>query len=109
MGLHDITTGLKDLFTDTVTYRAFSSRDVFGAPTYGSGTEYAARVVREHHLVRDGQGDEVVSTAQVWIKGTPEVDPEDQVELSDGTTPEILTSERFQDERGASHTKVYFR
>lgn len=98
----------KDLMTDTVIVKPLSSRSAYGVPTYGSGTTYTARVVRMHKMVRDSQGHQVVSTAQAWIAGTPAISPQDQVALSDGTTPAIAAVERFQDEVGSSHTKVYF-
>ena len=100
---------LADLMTDTVTIRSLTGRDDFGAPTYDAGTEYPARVVRRHKLVRDLNGDEVVATGEVWLAGAPTLDPDDQVELSDGTTPHVLTVERFQDEVGSSHTKLMLR
>lgn len=103
-----------DMMSDTLRWRPLAGRDDYGAPDYGStdGDEFECRLVRENKLVRTVQGDEVVSTAHVWIGGTPMVRPEDQIELSDGTTPEILSVEIFQDEDGGellSHTKVYFR
>lgn len=98
-----------DVFTDTVILRVVTSRDDFGKPTYGAGTTYNARVVRKHHVVRDSAGDEVVSTAQAWLQGTPAIEPDDQIELSDGTNPPIISVERYQDEVGSSHTKVVLR
>lgn len=100
---------IKDLMQDTVVVRAVVSRDDYGVPTYGSGTSYGARLVKQNRRVRTPKGDEVVSTAHVWIAGAPDVAPDDQVELSDGTTPEIASVERPQDETGEfTHTKVFF-
>lgn len=89
-------------------WEPLTGRDTYGAPTYGAPTSFACRLVRENRLVRDAQGDEVVSTAHVWLGGTPAVAPDDRVTLSDGTTPTIASVERFPDETGDSHTKVYF-
>lgn len=105
-----IATDLKDLMTDTATWYALASRDSFGVPTYGSsGTSYAARLIRRHKLVRDARGDQVVSSAQLWLAGAPAIAPDDKVTLSDGTSPPIVAIDRFQDEDGASHTVVMFR
>ena len=101
---------LADMMTDTATWRALTGRDDYGVPTYASpGTSYAARLVRKHRMVRSLEGDEVVSTAQLWIGGTPAIAADDRVTLSDGSTPVILAVERFQDEIGASHVVVFFR
>lgn len=97
-----------DLFTGTATHKALSSRDQYGAPTYGAGTAYSGRLVKRNKLVRDAAGQEKVSSAHFWLQGSPDVSPEDEVTLSDGSTPSILSVERFQDEDGASHTKLYF-
>lgn len=98
-----------DMMTDTVTWAVLTSRNDFGVPTYAAGTSFEARVVRKHKLVRDAAGDQVVSTAQAWIGGTPAINPQDKVTLSDGTSPPIIAVERFQDEVGASHSVVFFR
>jgi len=100
---------LSELFTDTATHAVLSTRDGFGKPTYGSGTAYSGRLVTKNKLVRDQQGDDVVSTAHFWFQGAPDVGPDDQITLSDGATPPIISVERFQDDVGTSHTKVYFR
>lgn len=100
---------LKPLMPDTVTWAALTGRDQYAKPTYGSGTTFTARVVRQHKLVRDAAGDQIVSTAHAWLAGSPAISPQDKVTLSDGTSPPIITIERFPDESGPSHTKVYFR
>ncbi len=98
----------KELMTVTVTVAPLSSQDGFSKPTYGAAVSFKARVVREHKLVRDKEGQEVVSTAQCWINGNPVISPEAQVTLEDATTPAVVMIEQFQDERGPSHTKIYF-
>ena len=104
-----ITDDLRDMFPSTAAWAPLTGRAESGAPTYGAGTSFAARLVRRHKLVRDTQGDQVVSTAHVWLLGSPAVAPDDRVQLADGTAPPIVAVERFEDEAGASHTKVYFR
>ena len=100
---------LADMMPDTVTLSTVASRDDYGVPTYNTGVEFVARVVRRHRLVRTVDGDEVISTAQVWIAGCPTISPDDQIELSDGSTPPILAVEKFQDENGPSHVKIALR
>jgi len=97
-----------ECFTVTVSWEPLLSQDVYGKPTYDAGVNFKARVVRENKLVRNKEGQEVMSTAQCWLEGNPEVSPEDQITLEDATTPAILAIERFQDDIGPSHTKVFF-
>lgn len=97
-----------DMFTDTAIWEVLASRDGYGKPVFDTPEAFAARLSRKHKLVRDTEGHEVVSTAHIWLEGTPAVSPQDQITLSDGTTPAIISVERFQDEEGDSHTKVFF-
>ena len=114
-----VTNDLQELMTDEVIWSALGSRDSYGNPTFVNPYSYPARLVRKNKLVRDKDMQEVVSTAQVWIGPSltsgepfPAVAPVDQVTLSDGTNPQILNTEIFQDETfsalGPSHCVVYF-
>lgn len=105
MGIID---DVKDLFSDTATWAALTGRDQYGTPTYGSGTAFTARLVRKNSLVRDRQGQEVTSRAHLWLAGSPAIDTDDKITLSDSTVPVIVSVERYQDEHGATHTKVFF-
>lgn len=109
--MSDITDILSILFTDTATWRPLVNRDPYGAPIYGSGTTFDARLVCRDgptRDARDARGGEAVSAAELWIAGIPAIGPEDQVELSDGSKPPIASIERFPDEAGPSHVKVLF-
>jgi len=103
---------LQNLCNDTASWQAFVSRDRAGKPTHGDVTALTnCRLVRKHKLVRDKNGDQVLSTAQLWIMVDPgpEIGPDDLITLSDATTPPIITVELFQGSGGSSHTKVFFR
>lgn len=98
-----------DLMKDTVTHYQMSSRDSYGAITYGSGTEYQSRVVYKRELVRDSNGNQVVSKGVVWFMAYVNINPDqDKITLPDGTSPPILAVERFPDNVGDNHTKLYF-
>lgn len=108
----------KDFLGDTAIWRKFASRDQFGDPTYNDDIEFTARLVQTTKLVRDQNGDQVISRAHIWLGETadtdllepPDVRPDDQIELSNGDTPVILSVERPQDENGlAAFTKVFFK
>lgn len=107
-----------DVLVQTVTHAAFSSRDQYGAPSYGTPTSYRARVIYKNKLVRRGDGEEVTSRGHVWFgpptgdsAGTPpSVTPEDHIVLPDGTGPDILSVESYVDETGTtSHVKAFFQ
>lgn len=103
---------LRDMMPDSATWRQLASRDDYGAPTFETATDSSfdhVRLVRRNKMVRSAAGDLIASTAQMWIAGAPAVSPQDQIELSDGSTPEIISVERFQDETGECHSVVYFR
>ena len=97
-----------DMMPHTVVLSTLSERDTYGARTFNAGTSYAARVVYKNTRVRDAAGAEVIARGAVWLNGAPTISTEDQIELPDGTTPPIITSELFPDEDGSHHSKVYF-
>lgn len=97
-----------DLASATVTHEPFSSRDAYGVPSYAVGVEYSAREVYKNVKVRSFDGHEVVARGVVWVLGTPTVGPNDRITLSDSTQPPILSVERYSDEGGSHHVKVYF-
>jgi hypothetical protein len=96
-----------DFMPVTVSHAALASRDGYGKPTFGTATSYSARVLNRHVLVKDRQGREVIARTVVWLAGTPTIDPEDRVTLADGTTPPILAVEKYPDEAGAHHVKLF--
>lgn len=107
-----------DMLISTATWKKFLSRDRAGAPTYGAGITFTARLVEKNRLIRASNGDQIVSSSHVWLGTTddtnltapPDVDPEDQIVLANGDTPTILSTERPQDETGeAAYTVVYFK
>ena len=101
---------LKDMMPDTASWKPFVSRDRAGKPTFGSATAIAnCRLVQRNQLVRDRNGDQVLSTAHLWVPSDEAITPESEVTLSDGTTPPIISVLRTPDENGDKHTKVFFR
>ena len=97
-----------DCMPDTVIHSEFSSRDAYNVPTYGSPVSYSARVVEKPTWVRAFNGSEVVARGWVWIGAALIVNPQDQLQLPDGTTPPLLAAEHYPDENGDHHTKVFY-
>lgn len=103
-----VITDFADLMPDTVTHAEHAGNDRWGSPSYGSPVSFSARVVYRPESVRAADGAEVVARGHVWLLGSPAVDPKDEITLPDATTPPILAVERFPDENGAHHTKIFF-
>lgn len=96
----------RDMFPDTVTYAEFVDRTDYGKPNYGTPVSYSARIVRRPRFVRKADGSEVVSSVTVWLAAFVDAGAQDQITLPDGTTPEVLTVEKYTDESGDHHTKI---
>ncbi len=111
-----------DMMPHTVTLEPFSDRDDYGKPIYGTAATYRARVVYKTEMIIDqriGAAElETTSNGHIWFgppttnlhSGTPPtVTAEDKVTLPDGSTPNIMRVDRFPDEYGDHHVKVYFQ
>jgi len=97
-----------DMMPATIIHSPFVSRDSYGQPTYGSSTNYRARIVYKDTIIRGVDGSELVSRQQCWVNGTPSIRPTDKVTLPDGTSPPIFNVEKFSDESGDHHVKIFF-
>lgn len=102
-----------DLLTQTLTIAPVTSRDKYGAPTYGSAVSYSCRVVEKLQRVVDSEGREGLATTVAWCRphtstGIPDLGPEAKVTLPDGTTPALLAFEVYPDEDGDHHFKLLF-
>lgn len=97
-----------DMMPDKVTHYPFTGRDGYGKPSYSSGTEYYARVVEKNTLVRGFDGSEVVAKGMIWLGGLPSIAPEDRITLESGDNITILSIEKYPDENGLHHIKVFY-
>ncbi len=105
------TDALLSLFSTSVTLNTLSgfSTDGYGVPSYSTGgTSIPVRIVAEQSMVRTFEGIEELATTTCWLASTSTFGPADQFTLPDGTTPPVLAVERFSDEDGWTHSKVYF-
>ena len=111
-----------DCMPQTVSWERFQDRNDWGKPTYAAAVSHRARVVYQTEFVIDQRqgGAELETTANghVWFGpptsnlgsgNPPSVTAEDRITLPDGTQPNILRVDRFPDEDGDHHVKVYFR
>ena len=95
---------------DTATRKPVTGRNAYGGQTFGTSVPLTGcRLVRKARMVRNSQGDNVVSSAQLWVMANYAIQADDVIVLSDGTTPTVLSVDRPQDETGNfTHVKVYF-
>lgn len=98
---------LSDLLDQTVTIYAVSTKDFYGKPTYGSGSSRSARVEPSVKLVRDPEGKECPSRANIYMDGDVTITTSHKITLPDGTSPPILQVAKHTDDDGTvHHTKV---
>lgn len=74
---------------------------------YINPTTHDARVVRNNRMVKDQDGEEVMSTTQVYIEDDVTVAIDDRVELPDGSTPDIIgIQKRKKPNATVHHTRI---
>ncbi len=95
-------------FGQSVTVEPWVRDDQYGQPVYGAPVSYSARVQEKVKMIRDTQGQQVVSTSQVYFDGSVTVTVKDRITLPDGTQPLILSIGGSPDETGViDHRVVY--
>jgi hypothetical protein len=99
-----------DMMPDTVTVEPWVAQDGLGAPAFGPARSYRARVEVSPRLVRNLQGEEVVSTARVYLGTRDAVSERDRLTLPAGftqTQPSIIRVSPVRDEAGVHHIQVW--
>jgi len=98
-----------DFMTDTVTIEPLASRDSYGTASYGAAVSYPCRVDGKMRQVVDANGVERVSTAMIYLPGTPAIGPTDRLTMPAGFSPSqppILSVNPLTDEFGPHHTEI---
>ena len=96
-----------DMLTETVAIKPWSSQDEYTEPTYGTSVDYKARVSGKRTLVRNADGQEVVSSKSVYLGQYLDVTTKAQITLPDATTPPILSVKQSPDDAGGYATVLY--
>ena len=92
----------------TITHSVFLDFDNYGKPTYAVGVPYSARVNYRQIKVKSFAGEEAVADGEIWVLGSPVINPEDKITLPDGSSPALVAASRPSDESDVHHTKVFF-
>lgn len=91
----------------TVTLAKESTVGDYGEPTYASGTAYTARVEPRVRMVTGPDGDEVRSSATVYVmSSSADVSVSDKMTLPSGREPRLLSVEPVRDDEGQHHVEV---
>ena len=92
-----------EYMTQEITVAKFASENAHGDRSFStSTTTHKARIQFKQHLTVNSQGQEVVARGLAFLGASssgvmPGLTPTDQVTLPDGTTPPILSVDRFAD------------
>lgn len=101
-------TAFRPLLNTTVTVTTSVSLDRYGVATYtGTASTYRARVVQKAEKILDIKGNEATSSHIAWIDSTGTIAHTDRIVFNDGTSPPIQRVERYPDENGYHHLKVF--
>ncbi len=98
----------KKLMPDTVTVVATGTRNNYGELSYGSATEYTARVEKKQRMIRTDDGDSLKSETAVFIYGDASLALDSELTLPDGTARVIYAIDTVTDETGNVHHQTAF-
>ena len=92
--------------------QAASTPDQYGTPTWASTTAastYACLIVQKVASIRDRNGVNTVSNAQIYLSGNTTIHIDDKITLPDATQPLIIAVQKYPDFTGSTNilTEVY--
>jgi hypothetical protein len=85
---------------ELITWAPQTGVDGYGQRLYGSVVSLPSRIDHSTRLVRDAQGEERVSSTQVYLATHEPIGVLDRITLPDGTTPLLLRVDRLADHQG---------
>ncbi len=98
-----------DCMPTTVILAPNTGLDKYGERTFGGGVEVQSRVQEHEERVTIASGEEVLARGRVYLAKLTGVTPGYLITLPDGTTPEILTVRKVNDEDGPHHEVILFK
>lgn len=100
---------LTDLMIESISVAAVASKDAYGKRTWGSPSTISnCRVQTGDHKILDSLGQEKVANGRIYVPGAPTLTLNDKITLPDGSSPPILSIERFGDENGSHHSVIHY-
>lgn len=104
---------LRDLMTDTVTIEPWASENVNVEDSFGAPVTYTCYIAGERKLVRGKDGQQLISTVQMYLDQLASFDVRSRITLPARFAPvvnSILSLELLQDDQAVptvAHTVVY--
>jgi hypothetical protein len=98
----------KDWRKENVTIAPFSSFSSHGTPTYSTGVVTACYMTYEKKLITDSDGQQALTSSQVFIIGTSARTVLDKITLPDGSTPRIQRVDPFYNEKGVIEMTILY-
>jgi hypothetical protein len=101
--------GIESTFNQVLIIEPFAGNyNDSGEALYDTGSSIPCMIVQKNSLVIDGNGEQVVSSTQIYIAGYRTITALDRITLPDGTHPKILSVESNPGYDGNPELKVIF-
>lgn len=96
------------MMPDTITVSTVATLGVGGAATFSTAsTSFRCRVVPKNLFVHDSRGQGAAVAYEVWVASTSaKLAPSSKYTLPDGSTPPVVTVDRFPDQQGGHHVRL---
>jgi hypothetical protein len=93
---------------EVISWAPISGIDAYGQRLYTLPVPLRARLDHATKLVRDANGEQVISSTQVYLATHEPIGVLDQITLPDGTTPLLLRVDKLADHQGSDWLRVLF-
>lgn len=102
------TKDFRDWRNETITVVPFSTYDSHGGVTYGSSATVSCFISYEKKMITAHDGQEVVTSAQIYIVGSTSRSVLDKITMPDSTTPRLLRVDHYYNEIGVVELTVIY-
>ena len=98
---------IEHLLNSSITLEAWTGTfDSYGKPVYSAGVSVPARILKKIKKTNDLEGNEVVSTTQIFCE-LQTITTKDRITLPSGVQPLIINVSPFDGYSDYHHTEVY--
>jgi hypothetical protein len=101
-------TGLIHWMCESLTIEPATTIHSYGRYSFGTAVNVAARIVPKTQKIIDKNGQDVISSAEIYVDSSATVTVNDRITLPDGTKPIILALQKFRDALGNLKLKVIY-
>ena len=97
----------KEMASTTVSIEPLSTHSVYGAPSFGSAVEFIAHVEEDVQLVRNANGQEVMTKFRVFVmSSSASIGTHDRIDAAGSTELSIARVLTLNDEDGQHHLEL---